>query len=363
MDQLIVDLPEKLLASFEAHTLFFRKPSGTSRGILTEKKLWLLTILSEDTNITGIGECSVIAGLSPDYSTDSEYEAQLQTVCSDPLLYLRNPDLLKNAPSIQFGLETAFLDWKNGGKAHFFHSDFTKGIKSIPINGLIWMGDEMFMQEQITQKLTEGFSCIKMKVGAIEFDKELRLLESIRKQFSAEQITLRVDANGAFSPKEAPEKLQQLADLAIHSIEQPIAAGQHAAMRQLCSVTPLPIALDEELIPVVSYKERREMLHFIQPQYIILKPSLHGGFSGCLEWIKLANELSIPWWITSALESNIGLNAIAQFTATFDPVIPQGLGTGGLYQTNFESPLFIQNGALYYQPEFEDYPNVGHKES
>jgi L-alanine-DL-glutamate epimerase-like enolase superfamily enzyme len=177
----------------------------------------------------------------------------------------------------------------------------------------------------------------------------LHLLKGIRKQFSAEQVTLRVDANGAFSPEEAPEKLQKLADLAIHSIEQPIAAGQHEAMRMLCAGTSLPVALDEELIPAVSYEERREMLRFIKPQYIILKPSLHGGFSGCLEWIGIAGELAIPWWITSALESNVGLNAIAQFTGTFDPVLPQGLGTGGLYKTNFQSPLFIRNGALHYE--------------
>lgn len=341
-------IPDGLQASFEAHTLLFKQPSGTSRGVLTEKKLWLIRLWSaENKTITGTGECSVIPGLSPDFTTVEAYENELKAIAENPVHFLRNPQLLSQKPSLLFGLETAFIDWKNGGKGDFFDTPFSRGEQSIPINGLVWMGSESFMHAQIEQKLEQGFSCIKMKVGAIDFETEINLLESIRKRYSANQITLRVDANGAFSLKEVDEKLQRLADLEIHSIEQPIAVGQHAALRDLCERTPLPIALDEELIPVYEPQQRAALLEFVKPQYIILKPSLHGGFSGCLEWIDLAQQNNIPWWMTSALESNIGLNAIAQFTATFDPEIPQGLGTGGLYETNFETRLAIENGALF----------------
>lgn len=345
---LLGEIPDGLQASFEAHTLLFKQPSGTSRGILTEKKLWLIRIWSAvDNTIIGTGECSIIPGLSPDFTTVEQYEKELHTIVENPAHFLRNPQLLSNKPSFIFGLETAFIDWKNGGKGEFFDTAFSRGEQSIPINGLVWMGSERFMHDQIEQKLKQGFSCIKMKVGAIDFETEIALLESIRKRYNSDQITLRVDANGAFSLKEVDEKLQRLADLNIHSIEQPIAVGQHTALRDLCQRTPLPIALDEELIPVYESVKRAELLQFVKPQYIILKPSLHGGFSGCFEWIELAAKNNIPWWMTSALESNIGLNAIAQFAATFDPVIPQGLGTGGLYETNFETRLVIENGALF----------------
>ncbi|HLP53684.1 MAG TPA: o-succinylbenzoate synthase [Fluviicola sp.] len=342
------EVPDGLSASFEAHTLLFKQPSGTSRGILTEKKLWLIRIWSEtDPSIVGTGECSVIPGLSPDFTSVEQYENELRKMAENPAHFLRNPHLLNNKPSLLFGLETAFLDWENGGKGAFFDTPFSRGERSIPINGLVWMGSEQFMHEQIEQKLLQGFSCIKMKVGAIDFETEIKLLESIRQRYTADQITLRVDANGAFSLQEVDEKLQRLADLEIHSIEQPIAVGQYTELCELCARTPLPIALDEELIPVCESAQRAELLEFVKPQYIILKPSLHGGFSGCLEWIELAKKNNIPWWMTSALESNIGLNAIAQFTATFDPEIPQGLGTGGLYETNFETRLVIENGALF----------------
>ncbi|MES2555691.1 MAG: o-succinylbenzoate synthase [Bacteroidota bacterium] len=345
---LLGQIPDGLQASFEAHTLLFKQPSGTSRGILTEKKLWLIRIwLAADKSIIGTGECSIIPGLSPDFTTVEDYEQELLKITGNPTHFLQNPQLLSNKPSLLFGLETAFIDWKNGGEGDFFDTAFSRGERSIPINGLVWMGSEPFMHEQIEQKLEHGFSCIKMKVGAIDFETEIALLESIRKRYTADQITLRVDANGAFSLKEVDEKLKRLADLDIHSIEQPIAVGQHTELRDLCERTPLPIALDEELIPVYESAKRAELLEFIKPQYIILKPSLHGGFSGCLEWIDLAQKNNIPWWMTSALESNIGLNAIAQFSAVFDPVIPQGLGTGGLYETNFETRLVIKNGALF----------------
>lgn len=349
MSELITALPQTLCASFEAHSLCFRKPSGTSRGILTGKKLWLLKVWSDDPACAGIGECSVIAGLSPDYQNDKSYEETLRQVAKNPLHYLRNLALLAEKPSILFGLETAFLDWQTGGKQLLFNNAFTQGRRPIPINGLIWMGDEAFMKEQIDEKVRQGFSCIKMKVGAIDFEQEMRLLEGIRERCPEETMTLRVDANGAFSPAEAPQKLRRLAGLGIHSIEQPIAAGQHEAMKMLCAVNHLPVALDEELIPVTDRVRRRELLSYIRPQYIILKPSLHGGLTGCLEWIAIAESLNIPWWITSALESNIGLNAIAQFTGNYDPEIPQGLGTGGLYTTNFDSQLFIESGQLHYR--------------
>jgi len=349
MSELITDLPEKLQASFEAHTLLFQKPSGTSRGILTEKKLWLLKLWSEDRPEAGTGECSIIPGLSPDYTSDQQYESELREIVNDPLRYLRQPGLLAARPSLLFGLETAFIDWQNGGRQVLFDNSFTRSERPIPINGLIWMGEEQFMQQQIEEKIAQGFSCIKMKVGAIDFEQEIHLLEGIRRNYPQEKMVLRVDANGAFSPDEAPGKLSRLAGLGIHSIEQPIEAGQLEAMKSLCSTTALPIALDEELIPVTQKDERRNLLEFIRPQYIILKPSLHGGLSGCLEWISIAESLAIPWWITSALESNIGLNAIAQFTGNFEPQIPQGLGTGGLYTTNFESRLFIRQGKLHYK--------------
>ncbi len=343
---LIHDLPKELFASFEAHTLVFKLPSGTSRGILTEKKLWIIQLWSTDSAVVGLGECSVIPGLSPDYSDPISYEKRLTEIVSNPLHFLMHPELLANEPSLLFGLETAFLDWQNGGKQQIFDSAFLRGERSIPINGLVWMGEESFMHQQIEQKLADGFSCIKMKVGAIDFETEINLLSSIRKRYTKEQITLRVDANGAFSLTEVDEKLQRLADLDLHSIEQPIAPRQISEMRDLCVRTPLPIALDEELIGVTTTTDRKQLLETIQPQFIILKPSLHGGLSGCLEWIELATAAEIPWWMTSALESNIGLNAIAQFTGLYDPILPQGLGTGGLYETNFETRLLIRNGEL-----------------
>lgn len=345
---LIQSLPTHFSLSFEKHILQFKQASGTSRGVLTEKKCWLLLLKDTSTGICGTGECSVIPGLSPDYSTDEAYEKQLTELCNNPLYYLKNPSSLIQFPSILFGLESAYLDWKNGGNGLYFESDFTLKNTPIPINGLVWMGSETFMQEQIEAKLKDGFSCIKMKVGAIDFETEISLLKSIRKRYSASEITLRVDANGAFSTKEALNKLEQLAALQIHSIEQPIKAGNWEQMAELCDKTPLPIALDEELIGVETMTQKQALLSAIQPQYIILKPSLHGGFSGSNEWIQLANQAAIPWWITSALESNIGLSAIAQFTGLFDVSIPQGLGTGGLFVSNFESEMHVNNGFLFH---------------
>lgn len=334
---------QELKFRFESFVLKFKKPSGTSRGILTEKYGWLL--YSEAQGINGLGECSIIPGLSPDFEDLSSYEHILRQFCSNPVSFLSTHDIRK-FPSLLFGLESAVADWKHGGKRIYFDSLVVKPALSIPINGLVWMGSQEDMQQQVSLKLEQGFRCIKMKVGAIGFQEELAVIRGIRERFNSEQITIRVDANGAFSPEEAPEKLKQLADLDVHSIEQPIKAGNWPAMANLCQKTPLPIALDEELIGITKPDAKKQLLETIRPQYIILKPSLHGGISGTNEWITLANSHNIPWWMTSALESNVGLNVIAQLTATYSPVIPQGLGTGGLYETNFDTPLWIEQGQL-----------------
>lgn len=337
-----------LKADYIHYPLNFKRPSGTSRGVLTEKDSWFIRLWDDNQpEVIGLGECSIIKGLSPD---DREgYEEKLQELCdqiADYWYYLEGG--LREWPSIYFGLETAFLDFKAKGSKILFPSDFSNGTDRIPINGLIWMGDPVFMKEQIEQKLETGFDCIKMKIGAIDFKEELILLESIRKDFDKDKIELRVDANGAFSPDSALEKLKALAQFDLHSIEQPIKQGQVKEMANLCANTPLPIALDEELIGVYEAPAKAELLDKIAPQYIILKPSLVGGIKGSQEWIDLANDRSIPWWITSALESNIGLNAIAQWTYTLNNSMPQGLGTGQLYTNNIASPLIIDNGFLKY---------------
>ena len=335
-------------ASFKKHTFYFKRPSGTSRGVLTEKHSWFIELFEENNpSIKGSGECSIIPGLSPDFVDFESYETKLNEVCLNLEKFISNFDLLNEFPSILFGLETALLDLQNGGKQIIFNNSFSSGDRRIPINGLIWMGDADFMQEQIEQKLEEGFSCLKMKIGAIDFESELKILESIRNRFSSDKITLRVDANGAFPPSEALSKLERLSEFDIHSIEQPIRQGQWAEMKQLCTETKVPIALDEELIGITALEDRKNLLDTIQPQFIILKPSLHGGITGCKEWISLAEERSIPWWITSALESNIGLNAVCQFTGEYANNLPQGLGTGGLYTNNIESNLTIENGEIY----------------
>lgn len=332
-------------ATYQQYILNFKNPSGTSRGVLKTKETWFI-FLSEE-NKQGVGECGLFRGLSVD--DVANYEEKLSWTCKNIYLGLEKLlEALEEFPSIQFGVEQAFLSLKSQHKFDLFPSKFTESKKSIPINGLVWMGDKEFMRTQIIEKLQAGFSCIKMKIGAINFDEELALLSSIRKEFSSNEIEIRVDANGAFSPSNALEKLQKLSTLEIHSIEQPIQQRQVEAMAELCAKTPLPIALDEELIGVFSEVKKKELLQIIQPQFIILKPSLVGGFSGSLEWIHIAEKNNIDWWITSALESNIGLNAIAQFTYTLQNKMPQGLGTGSLFTNNFDSPLEVVDGALKY---------------
>ncbi len=321
-------------------------PSGTSRGVLKTKETWFILLTRNGKK--GIGETGLFRGLSIDDVPN--YEEKLAWACKNihlGLPYLLNK--LKEFPSIQFGLEQAFLSLEADNPFQLFPSDFTSSKTSININGLIWMGDKTFMRRQIQEKLAAGFTCIKMKIGAIDFNAEMALLKSIRDEFSADEIELRVDANGAFSANDAMDKLSKLAKFDLHSIEQPIRQGQLQEMAALCEKTPLPIALDEELIGVFDSDEKKNILETVQPQYIILKPSLVGGFNGSSTWINLAEQNKIDWWITSALESNIGLNAIAQYTYTLQNSLPQGLGTGSLFTNNIASPLEVDNGALHYR--------------
>ena len=339
-----------IAATYHKYILNFKQASGTSRGILRTKETWFL-IISEGEK-KGIGECGLFRGLSIDDRPD--YEEKLQWICKN--IHLGLETLLaevEHFPSIQFGLEQAFLSLKGSNPFELFPSKFSQGIENISINGLIWMGDKAFMQQQIKEKLQQGFTTIKMKIGAIDFNTEIELLRSIRKEFSSEEIELRVDANGAFSPNNALEKLKQLSELEMHAIEQPIKQGQWQEMASLCEKTPLAIALDEELIGIFSKEEKEKCIETIQPQYIILKPSLVGGFKGSEEWISIAKKYNADNWITSALESNIGLNAIAQWTYTLQNKLPQGLGTGSLFTNNFESPLEVINGSLGYSSKKE----------
>jgi o-succinylbenzoate synthase len=337
-----------LKASFFKYNLIFKQPAGTSRGILRTKETYFLK-LQEDQK-TGFGECAVFRGLS--YDDRPGYEEKLKWLC-DHIHKDKNELLeeLREYPSVQFGLEQALLSLKSSDGFKLFPSDFTEGKEGIKINGLIWMGEKQFMLKQIRQKLKQGFDVIKLKIGAIDFQSELDLLKYIRKDFSVKDIEIRVDANGAFKPDEAMEKLKRLSDFDLHSIEQPVKAGQAEKMAELCEKTPLPIALDEELIGIVDNDQKEALLKLIQPQYIILKPSLIGGFQGSKTWIRLAEKYKTGWWITSALESNIGLKAIAQFTCTLQNKMPQGLGTGGLFTNNIQAPLEIKRGSIYYNPE------------
>lgn len=334
-------------ASYKKYILDFKRPSGTSRGVLTQKETWF--IILENNDKTGIGECGILRTLSIDDRPD--YEEKLKWVCEN--IHLGEGELwdaLIEFPSIQFGIEMAFQSLKSETPYLLFPSAFTESNEDIVINGLVWMGEESYMKQQIEEKIEQGFNCIKLKIGAIDFQKELDLLAYIRRNFTKNQIEIRVDANGAFSAIDALDKLNQISIYELHSIEQPVKSGQLSIMEYLCSVTPLKIALDEELIGVFGYEKKRRLLEKIKPQYIILKPSLVGGFRGSNEWIDIAEELNIGWWVTSALESNIGLNAIAQWTFLQNNPMPQGLGTGALYTNNFDSPLEVINGKLRYTP-------------
>jgi o-succinylbenzoate synthase len=337
---------------FARHTtldLQFKFPAGTSRGVLLHKPSSFL--IFEKDGFTGIGECSTIPGLSID--PQESYSQKLDEVCR-LLNEGVDPDSIDLSlfPSIAFGLETALLDLAAKGSKILFNSQFSAGKAGIPINGLVWMGDKAFMQKQIREKIAAGYHCIKLKVGALDFETELEIISGIRQQFSPQDIELRLDANGGFTPTDALEKLGKLAAFSIHSIEQPIRQGQLEAMAEVCRKSPIPIVLDEELIGVKP-ADKEFILEKIKPAYIILKPSLVGGFHQSEEWIRLAEKHNIAWWITSALEANIGLNALAQWTYTLNSQLPQGLGTGQLYHNNIPSPLAIENAKLFYKPGVE----------
>jgi o-succinylbenzoate synthase len=337
-------------ADYKKYTLYFKFEAGTSRGVLTQKDTYFIRIWDENhPSCVGVGEANVLKGLSIDDRED--FEEQLQKIIQK----IENQTLsrydLRHLPAIAFAYETAQKDLQNGGKRIIFPTKFVEGLHQIPINGLIWMGKPDFMLTQIKDKIEKGFNCLKMKIGAIAFHQELDILRYIRREFSDKDLILRVDANGAFQASEALAKLNQLAEFNVHSIEQPIAPKQWEAMHELCEKSPVPIALDEELIGVFSHTEKLELLQKIKPTYIILKPALLGGFASCQEWISIAEKLQIGWWVTSALESNIGLNAIAQWTSSLPYSGHQGLGTGQLYHNNIESPLHTEAGFLSYQPQ------------
>lgn len=330
---------------FAPYNLIFKKPAGTSRGVLKKKITCFIRIYDENNPQNfGIGEAGIFPGLSVEANDTFFYKLmELQA----NIRIGRSTDLTC-FPSLQSGLEQAIRDYTGGCRGIYFDSRFVNGDAQIPINGLIWMGSFEDMKVQIEKKLESGFSCIKLKIGAIDWKSEIELIKKIKEEYSREKIEIRVDANGAFHMDTALVKLKMLADLGIHSIEQPIKAGQPDLLAFLCSVSPLPIALDEELIGKFTTQQKTELLDEIHPAYIILKPSLIGGYSGAEEWIRLAKERNIDWWVTSALESNIGLNAIAQWVATLSTSMPQGLGTGALFTNNFDSPLYLEGELLSY---------------
>ena len=333
---------------FAPYLLKFKEPSGTSRGILTEKPTFFVKVYEEsDPSRFGIGEAAVFPGLSPE--ADGNYVWKLTEVLANVAIG-KATDLSRHS-SIQFGLEQALYDFSNGCQGIYFPSEFTAGNETIEINGLIWMGDYEKMMKGLEEKIKQGFRCIKLKIGAIKWEEELQIIRAIRNIYSPEELMIRVDANGGFKYDECMKKLGELADLGVHSIEQPIKAGNTEAMASLCRESPLPIALDEELIGKGSTEERVETLDRIKPRYIILKPALCGGFSGAGEWIEEAEKRGIGWWITSALESNVGLNAIAQFAASIKAPGPQGLGTGGLFTNNFETPVSLEVDRLKFNPD------------
>ncbi len=334
----------------EERTLHFKQPAGTSRGVYTERRIWLVTVT--DGSAIGIGECAPLPKLSCDDIPN--YAEVLRHFCDEVERTGEIPyEALRDYPSMLFGLETAFYEVrrkKEEGRDVLFDTPFSRGEVGIPINGLVWMGTYDEMRERIEQKLEQGFRCVKLKIGAIDFDAELELIKQIRGRFSHHEVELRVDANGAFRFDEALYKLELLSQYALHSIEQPIKAGQWANMAELCRESPLPIALDEELIGVNDPEQKRQMLNIIKPRYIILKPSLHGGMMGVREWVDIARDMGIGSWITSALESNIGLNAIAQLCSDIygDAIkMPQGLGTGLLFTDNIPMPLEIRGDQLW----------------
>jgi len=345
--------------SIKPHNLQFKFDARTSRGAMQQHQVYYLFVSeTEYPEQIGVGECAPLPGLSKEYHP--EFFIELQSLIRNLNDLLRNEgrsflksiiynNEFKQLPSVKFALETAILDLEQGGEKRIFLNAFSAGETSIPINGLIWMGDKSFMQQQIRKKLQEGYTCLKLKIGSLDFATELEILKSIRQVAAASDLTIRLDANGAFVLEDALTKLEKLAAWQIHSIEQPIRQGQWTTMQHICQFSPIPVALDEELIGVTEKENKEQLIQFIKPRFIILKPTLLGGFQACSEWISLAEKAGIGWWITSALESNIGLNAISQFTAEYPIKMEQGLGTGQLYHNNITSPLMIEQGKLFYQ--------------
>lgn len=297
-----------------------------------------------DPSLFGIGEAAIFPGLSPE--ADNRFFYKLMELQAN--VRLGRATDLSEFPSLQCGFEQTIRDFTGGCQGVYYESPFVHGETSIEINGLVWMGDYDKMIERIEQKLQDGFSCIKLKIGAIDWHKEVDMIEYIRNRYDRDRVEIRVDANGGFTMDNALPRLKRLADLDVHSIEQPIKAGTPALMRFLCDISPLPIALDEELIGKFTTEQKAATLDEIKPTYIVLKPTLVGGFSGATEWIELAEQRGIGWWITSSLESNIGLNALAQWVATLHTTMPQGLGTGGVFSNNFHSPLHLEGDKLKY---------------
>ena len=330
---------------FAPYLLKFKQPAGTSRGVMTEKPTFLIKIYNEkEPERFGIGEAAVFPGLSPE--ADGNYVWKLTELMAN--VALGHPTDLSRHPSIQFGFEQALLDYSNGCKGIYYPTLFTEGEEFIEINGLVWMGNFDEMLERLEKKIKAGFKCIKIKIGAIDWKKEIELIRRIRNRYGDAELMIRVDANGGFTYEECHKKLKELAVMGVHSIEQPIKAGNPELMTKLCKESPVAIALDEELIGKGTTEEKIETLERIRPQYIILKPALCGGFSGAVEWIEEARKREIGWWITSALESNVGLNAIAQFAVSLKVKGPQGLGTGGLFTNNFETPIKLIGDRLTF---------------
>lgn len=336
--------------SWFAHTLEFKVPGGTSRGVLQTKTSYFFTAEPEP-GVRILGECGLLAGLSAD--DRPTYSSALNQVVEELNDGTYHYESWRMWPSLQFGVEMALSSLVNYQKGfplfEYFPSLFTSGKASIPINGLIWMGTLESMKAQISSKLNQGFSCLKLKIGALAWSDESALLKEIRKQFGPADLELRVDANGGFTPENVGGVLNELAQLGVHSIEQPLQPQYVDELATWCSKSPVPIALDESLIGKFTLEEKESLLNTIKPPYIILKPSFIGGWQGTTEWIDLARKHGIKWWITSALESNLGLNAIAQYTYMQEVSIPQGLGTGGLFTNNVDAPLLVKKGNLWYQ--------------
>ncbi len=330
-------------AFYQKYSLHFKHPAKTSRGTLEKRNVWYLFL--NKNGITGVGECAPLPGLSSE--TEEQAEQALIEVCKNPELFINRQELTNGVSSVRFALETALLDLQNGGRRLLFPSPFAEGKTGIPVNGLIWMGEPDDMLRQIREKISAGFRCIKLKIGGIDFEDELKILKFIREKYHAKELVLRLDANGSFAPDIALQKLERLKPFNIHSVEQPIAAGQWQEMAELCRKSPIPVALDEELIGISGKEQKEELLETIRPQYLVLKPSLHGGFHGCDQWTELAEKYSAGWWFTSYLESNIGLNAIAQWTFHKGATSFQGLGTGGLFTNNIASPLELRGEELW----------------